>query len=114
LFNRAIETAAQGVGMTVTVAPIRKEREIEDIAASEAGKPGGSLIDLPESFSITHRDAIIGAATRHRLPLVDATELFPRAGGLISYWSDTVGVHAEAASYIDRILGGADPDDLPV
>jgi putative ABC transport system substrate-binding protein len=114
LFTQAIETAAPSFGIKVTRAPIHDDAGIEAAAASEAREPGGGLIDLPESFSVTHRDMIIAAATRHRLPLMGATELFPRAGGLISYWFDTVDVHAEAAAYIDKILRGDKPADLPV
>jgi putative ABC transport system substrate-binding protein len=57
---------------------------------------------------------IIAAAARHRLPLIGAGELFPRSGGLLSYWFDQVEVHVQAASYIDRILKGTSPADLPV
>jgi putative ABC transport system substrate-binding protein len=56
---------------------------------------------------------IIASAARHRLPLIGTPD-FPRAGGLISYWYDPVELHAQAASYIDRILKGASPADLPV
>jgi putative tryptophan/tyrosine transport system substrate-binding protein len=114
LFNREIEAAAPSFGMTVTLDPVHDEAGIEGATAALAREPGGGLIDLPESFSVTHRDLIIAAAARHGLPLMGATEVFPRAGGLMSYWFDTVDVHAQAASYIDRILKGASPADLPV
>jgi putative ABC transport system substrate-binding protein len=68
---------------------------------------------LPDSFTDTHRDVIIAAATRHRLPLI-GTRVFPRSGGLMSYRFDPVDLYAQAASYIDRILRGASPADLPV
>jgi putative tryptophan/tyrosine transport system substrate-binding protein len=114
LFNREIEAAGPSLGIAVTLAPVHDDVGIEEALAAQAQEPGGSLIDLPESFSVTHRDVIIAAATRHRLPLMGATDVFPRAGGLMSYWFDTADVHAEAASYIDRILKGASPADLPV
>ena len=114
LFNREIEAAAPSFGMTVTLDPVHDEAGIEGVTAALAREPGGGLIDLPESFSVTHRDLIIAAAARHGLPLMGATEVFPRAGGMMSYWFDTVDVHAQAASYIDRILKGASPADLPV
>jgi putative tryptophan/tyrosine transport system substrate-binding protein len=66
---------------------------------------------LPESFSFTHRDAIIATAARHSLPLIGSD---PKAGALMSYWFDPVQVYAQAASYVDRILKGASPADLPV
>jgi putative tryptophan/tyrosine transport system substrate-binding protein len=114
LFNNAIEAAAPSFGMTVTLAPVHNDAEIEQAIATQAREPGGGLLDLPESFSVTHRDVIIAAATQHGLPLVGGTEVFPRSGGLMSYWFDTVDVHAQSASYIDRILRGASPADLPV
>jgi putative tryptophan/tyrosine transport system substrate-binding protein len=113
LLNRAIEAAAPSLGMTATFAPVRDDPRIEDAIAAQAREPGGGLICLPDSFNATHRDVIIGAATRHRLPLV-GTQDFPSAGGLISYMFDPVDMHAQAASYIDRILRGASPADLPV
>ena len=69
---------------------------------------------MPDSFISTHRDVIIAAATRHRLPLMGSGDAWPRAGALMSYSFDTVDVYAQAASYIDRILRGASPADLPV
>jgi putative ABC transport system substrate-binding protein len=100
--------------MTVTFAPAHDDAGIEEAIALQAREPGGGLIDLPESFSVTHRDVIIAAAARQGLPLMGGTDLFPRAGGLMSYWFDTIDVYAQAASYIDRILKGASPADLPV
>jgi putative tryptophan/tyrosine transport system substrate-binding protein len=114
LYNRAIEAAAPALGMTVTLAPVHDDAEIEEAIALQAREPGGGLIDLPESFSVTHRDVIIAAAALHGLPLMGGTDLFPRAGGLMSYWFDTVDVYAQAASYVVRILKGANPADLPV
>jgi ABC-type uncharacterized transport system substrate-binding protein len=113
LYNRAIEAAASTFGMTVTQAPVHDDAAIEEAVAAQAREPGGGLIVLPESFSVTHRDVIIAAAARHSLPMF-CPDQFPRAGGLMSYWFDTVEVHAQAASYIDRILKGASPADLPV
>ena len=109
LFNRAIEAAAPTFGMTVALAPV-----IEEAVAIQAREPGRGLISLPDPFTTAHRDAIIAAAARHSLPIIGATKLFPRAGGLMSYWYDNVDVYGEAASYIGRILKGASPADLPV
>jgi putative ABC transport system substrate-binding protein len=114
LNNRAIEEAAQSLGMTVTLAPVHADSAIEEAVAIQARQPGGGLISLPDLFTTAHRDAIIAAASRHGLPIIGAPETFPRAGGLMSYWYDTVDVYAQAASYIDRILNRAGPADLPV
>jgi putative ABC transport system substrate-binding protein len=111
LYNRAIEAAAPSFGVTVTLAPVRDDAAIEEAIAIQAREPGGGLINLPESFSFTHRYVIIAGAARHSLPLIGSD---PGAGALMSYWFDPVEVHAQAASYIDRILKGASPTDLPV
>jgi len=113
LFNGAIEAAAPSFGMTVKLAPVHDATVIEEAVAAQAHEPGGGIICLPDSFSVTHADAISVAATRHKLPLIGPPPLV-RAGGLISYFIDIVDVHAQAASYIDRILKGANPADLPV
>jgi putative ABC transport system substrate-binding protein len=114
LLNRGIEAAAPSLGMTATFAPVREDPGIEDAIAAQAREPGGGLIALPESFTTSHRDVIIAAASRHRLPVMGATDVFPRAGGLMSYGFDLVGQYPQAASYIDCILKGASPADLPV
>jgi putative tryptophan/tyrosine transport system substrate-binding protein len=114
LFNRAIDSAASSFRVTVTLAPVRDDATIEEAIAAQAREPGGALISLPDSFNSTHRDVIIAAAAHHRLPLMGVGDAFPRAGGLISYWFDPVDLHAQAAYYIDRILKGASPADLPV
>jgi len=113
LYNGAIETAAPSFGMTVTLAPVRDDAGIEEAIAAHAREPNGALIDYPQPFNATHGGAIIDAATRHRLPLMSSLAI-TRAGGLMSYWISQIGLFAQAASYIDRILKGASPADLPV
>jgi putative tryptophan/tyrosine transport system substrate-binding protein len=113
-FNRAIEAAAPSLGVTITLAPVRDDTDIEEAVADQARQPGGGLLTLPEPFNATHRDVIIAAAARHNLPLMGLADLFTRAGALMSYGFDPVAVHAQSASYIDRILKGAIPADLPV
>ena len=114
LFNRAVDSAAASFGVTVTLAPVRDDATIEETIATQAREPGGSLISVPDSFNTKHRDVITAEAARHRLPLMGAGDTFPRAGGLISYWFNPVDLHAQAADYIDRILKGASPADLPI
>jgi putative ABC transport system substrate-binding protein len=77
------------------------------------GRPGGGLICQPDSFTVSYRAAISAAAASHRLPAIGLPDLV-RVGGLLSYWHDAVELHAQAASYIDRILRRASPADLPV
>jgi putative ABC transport system substrate-binding protein len=113
-FYQEIETAAPTLGVTMTLAPVHDDAGIEDTIAVEARRPSGGLIALPDPFMAAHRDVIIAAATRHGLPLIGTGNVFPRAGALMSYWYDPVEPHAQAASYIDRILRGGSPADLPV
>jgi putative ABC transport system substrate-binding protein len=105
--------AAPSVGVTVTLAPVHNDAGIEAAAAAQAREPGGGLMVLPDSFNVTHSGVIVAAAVRSKLPSIGWTDL-PRAGGLMSYWYDAVELHAQAASYIDRILKGAGPADLPI
>jgi putative ABC transport system substrate-binding protein len=104
--------AARSLGVTATLAPVHDEAAIEEAVAALARQPGG-LITLPDSFNVTHRDVIIAAAARHGLPDI-GIDIFLRSGGLMSYWFDSVDLYAQAASYIDRILKGTSPADLPV
>jgi ABC-type uncharacterized transport system substrate-binding protein len=112
-FIRAEIEAASSFGVRATLAPVHDRAEIEEVMAVQAREPGGGLIILPDSFNVRHRDVIIAAANRHNLPLI-GFDIFARAGGLMSYWFDTVDLHAQAASYADRILKGEKPSDLPV
>ena len=105
--------ATPSIGVTVTLAPVHDDAGIEQAIAGQAREPGGSLIVLPDSFNVTHSNAIVAAAVHSKLPSIGWTE-FSRAGGLMSYWYDAVELHAQAASYIDRILKGANPATLPV
>jgi putative ABC transport system substrate-binding protein len=95
------------------LAPVHDDAEIEQAISALAHEPGGGLICLPDPFNVTHINSIIAGADRNRLPSIGFVE-FSRAGGLMSYWYDPVELHAQAASYIDRILKGASPADLPV
>jgi len=110
-FDREIE-AARSLGVTVTLATVHDEAAIEAAIAALAREPGGGLVIVPDSFNVTHREVILAAAARHRVPLISWE--VPRMGGLMSYWFDSVDLHAQAASYIDRILKGASPAELPV
>jgi putative ABC transport system substrate-binding protein len=113
-FNQAIEAAAQSLGVSVTLAPVHDNATIEAAIAAQAQQPGGGVIVLPDGFVITHRKTIIAAAARYRLPTFGMNDLFPRDGGLMSYSIDSLDTYRQGASYIDRILKGANPADLPV
>jgi putative tryptophan/tyrosine transport system substrate-binding protein len=113
LFNQVIEAAAPSFGITVTLATVHDDAGIEEAIAAQAREPGGGLIILPDPFSVAHRDVIIAAASRRSLPLIGTLQ-YASSGGLIAYWFNGIDLHAQAASYIDRILKGANPADLPV
>ena len=113
LAQREIEVAAAALGIAVKLAAVHDDAAIEEVVATQAREPGGGLIILPDSSNEAHRDVIIAAAARHGLPLI-GTPQFARGGGLMSYLYDPIALHAQAASYIDRILRGANPADLPV
>jgi len=114
LDNRAIEAAAPSLGMTVTLAPVHDDAGIEEAIAAQAREPGGGLIALPDPFNGAHRDATIAAASRTGLPLIGPSEFWPKTGALMSYWFHEADLFPQAAPYIDRILKGTSPADLPI
>ena len=79
-----------------------------------AREPNSGLIAMPDSFTITNRLEIISLAARHRLPAVYAFRFFAELGGLLSYGNDIVDNYRRAATYVDRVLKGAKPSELPV
>jgi putative ABC transport system substrate-binding protein len=93
--------------------PVHDDSGIEAAIAVQARDADAGLVALPDGFTNAHRNVIIAAASRHRLPLVGTPD-FPGVGGLMSCWLDPVDLDAQVASYIDRILKGASPADLPV
>lgn len=89
-------------------------REIERAVTAFARQPNGGLIVTAGPLTNIHRDLIVALAARHKLPAVYWDRTPVTGGGLISYGADTVGQHRQAASYVDRILKGEKPADLPV
>ena len=104
---------ASSVGVTGTLAPVHDSTAIEEVVAAQAREPGRGLLILPDSFNVRHRDVIIGAANRHRLPFI-GFDVFATAGGLMTYFADAVDSHVQATAYIGRILKGENPSELPV
>jgi putative ABC transport system substrate-binding protein len=94
--------------------PVRNPGEIETAIAEIARKPGSGLMFLPDPFTIFHRELIVDLAARHRLPAAYVVRPFVTAGGLMSYGVDLIDLYRRAADYVDRILKGAKPADLPV
>jgi putative ABC transport system substrate-binding protein len=113
-FVRAAASPASSLAVEVVPSPIANLADIERVIESLARLPDGGLVFLPESTSIQHRDVVVALAARHRLPAVYGFRFFVAAGGLMSYGTDVIEQYREAASYVDRILRGANPADLPV
>ena len=111
---RAIEAAAPTVRVQLTEAGVRNAAEIERTIEGLAREPNCGLIVLPNPVTEGNRKLIIAMAARHRLPAVYAFPFFARDGGLISYGVDLADQYRQAASYVDRILRGEKPGDLPV
>jgi putative ABC transport system substrate-binding protein len=107
---------AVGPSLRVEVSPVSTPNagEIERAVAAFARSPNGGLIVTPGAPTLLHRDLIITLAARHKLPAVYYERFFPAAGGLISYGPDQVDQYRRAAGYVDRILKGEKPGDLPV
>jgi putative ABC transport system substrate-binding protein len=114
LMMRAVEDAAPSFAMATQAAPCDDDAGIESMMAELARGQRGGLLVLTDIFSIVHRDTILAAAARHRLPTVYFTRSFTAAGGLMSYGIDYADLFLRSATYIDRILKGANPRDLPV
>src|SRR5262249_18011309 len=111
----AVQTVAPSFGVELTPIGVRNANEIErGIAAFARGPSDGVVVVGPASSILSHRDLIITLATRHPLPAVYGSKFFVTAGGLISYGTDTIDQHRRAAGYVDRILKGEKPADLPV
>jgi putative ABC transport system substrate-binding protein len=110
----AIQSVAPSFGVEVSPVSVRDAGEIERAITAFARSPNGGLIVTASALSFIHRDLIITLAARHKLPAVYYRRLYVTSGGLISYGPDLVDEHRQAAGYVDRILKGEKPADLPV
>jgi putative ABC transport system substrate-binding protein len=113
-YRPSFEAAVRSLKVVPIIAPVHSDVEIETAITSLGREPGGGLVALPDAFMITHRAPIISAAARNNVPAVYWLSAFPRDGGLLSYGVDEVDPFRRAATYVDRILRGAKPGDLPV
>jgi putative ABC transport system substrate-binding protein len=113
-FLGALEAAAERFGTKVFISPIHDPAELLAVIETFSRQPGGGLIQVPDGFSQAHRSLFAEATARHRLPAIYASRVFADAGGLISYSVDYVEEYRQAAAYVDRILRGEKPTDLPV
>jgi putative tryptophan/tyrosine transport system substrate-binding protein len=113
-FMRVGEASSAALGMTVSGAGVRNVADIERVLTEFAQEPNGGLIVTPSPLTATRRAVIIELAARLRLPAIYSFRFYAASGGLISYGIDQTELVREAASYVDRILRGANPGDLPV
>ena len=110
----SLETAARSLKVVPTSAAVHSDAEIETAIVALGREPGGGLVVMTDGFMLGHRAPIILAAARNKVPAVYASSDFARDGGLLSYGADQVDLFRRAGSYVDRILRGAKPGDLPV
>jgi putative ABC transport system substrate-binding protein len=110
----AVQAVAPSLGVELSPVDVRDAPEIERAVAAFASSGNGGLIVTPSPLANRHRDLIIMLAARHRLPAVYAWRYYVTDGGLISYGPDSIDQYRRAAGYVDRILKGEKPADLPV
>lgn len=113
-FVRVMAAAADARKIPVRVASVRDPADIQDAIETSSKRPGGALIILPDSLLIVHRALIIELAGNYKLPAVYPFRIFAEAGGLLSYGTSFKDIYHRAAEYVDKILKGASPADLPV
>ena len=110
----AVQTAAATLGLQVSAASVTTAEEIQHAIEKLDGEPDRGVIVLPTPATITNRNLIIALLARYRLPAVYETPVFARDGGLVAYGNDRVVLFRQAATYVDRILRGEKPADLPI
>jgi putative tryptophan/tyrosine transport system substrate-binding protein len=114
LYMGHIQNAARSLKIVPIHAPVHSDVEIETATIALGCEPGGGLVVIPDAFTFAHRAAIISAAARNNVPAVSWLSDFARNGGLLSYGVDVVSTFRGAATYVDRILRGAKPYELPI
>jgi len=113
-FLRSLEPVAPSISVQLVAAPVHDPAEIEAALVALAREPGGGLMVLPDIFMLQNRPQVIGLAAKHGLPAVYPSGLWTTNDGLMSYGPDTPDLFYRAASYVDRILKGEKPAELPV
>jgi putative ABC transport system substrate-binding protein len=114
LYLHSVETAGALFSVEATGISVHETSDIERAISSVAQERGSGLIVLPDVFTISHRKQIIALTTQHRLPTIYALRYFATDGGLLSYGPSPLGMIRQVGSYVDRILKGEDPANLPV
>ena len=114
VFLRSFERQPRSVAVEVSAAPVRDTAEIEQVIARLAQQPSSGLIAASDAFVVLHRDAILNSAKMHRVPVISGYRQFVLEGSLISYGPDPSDIFRRTGLYVDRILHGEKPADLPV
>ena len=114
LYLRSFEAMPRSIAAEVTASPVRDTGEVEAAMTKLGREPGGGLIVAPDTFTIAHHQLFIRLAQQHRLPAAYAYRTYVAEGALMSYGPDPYDLFRRSASYVDRILKGAKPADLPV
>ncbi|MGA7100023.1 MAG: ABC transporter substrate-binding protein [Pseudolabrys sp.] len=114
IYLKPFKAAAASLGLEAVVATVHDTAELDTVIAAQAREPNGGLIVMPDGFLNVHRAEVILLAARNGLPAVYPWRFFAEQGGLLSYGSEQRGLFRIAASYVDRILKGEKPADLPV
>jgi putative tryptophan/tyrosine transport system substrate-binding protein len=110
----SVQAAASSFAVEASIAPVHARDEIAGVIAGQARSPGGGLVVMPDVFNDANRELIIALAASSRVPAIHPRPVFAESGGLIAYGADLAEQFRQAAGYIDRILKGANPGDLPV
>jgi putative ABC transport system substrate-binding protein len=110
----AFEAAARSLKAAPIVAPVYNDAEIETVITSLGREPGGGFVVMPGNFMLAHRALVISLAAGNKVPAVYIIRVYVGDGGLLSYGPDIVDIFRRSATYVDRILRGAKPADLPV
>jgi putative tryptophan/tyrosine transport system substrate-binding protein len=113
VYLRSFESTPRSIPVNIKATPVRNVVEIEDVIARLGREPGAGLIAPADPFVVVERDAIIRSAEKHRVPAIYTYRQFVLEGGLMSYGPDTADIFRRASSYVDRILRGTNPADLP-
>ncbi len=113
-YMASIQAAASSFAVQTSTAPVHTKDEIDGVVAALASNPGAGLIVMPDLFNTINRDLIIAVAARYRVPAIYFFRSFADSGGLISYGPDFAPQYPQAAEYIDRILKGEKPGNLPI
>src|SRR6516162_10808996 len=114
VYLRSFEAEPRSIAVEVTAAPVRDTAEVEEAIAKLGREPGSGVIVPPDAFTIVHRQLFIRLAQQHRLPAVYSFRTYVAQGALMSYGPEPYDLFRRSASYVDRILKGAKPADLPV